>query len=161
MDEDAKKTALRMIPYGMVVLTSKAKAGQEIGAATINWITQTSFSPPLVAVGVKTASTNHHHIRDAGVFAVNILGKDQLDLAFNFFKTHEREGDTIGGQQFEVGKETGSLLLVNYPAWWKCREVDEVAEGDHTNFVGEVVEAGVRSEDTAILMRDHNLNYGG
>jgi flavin reductase (DIM6/NTAB) family NADH-FMN oxidoreductase RutF len=43
MDEDAKETALRMIPYGMVVLTSKAKEGQEVGAATINWITQTSF----------------------------------------------------------------------------------------------------------------------
>ena len=26
-------------------------------------------------------------------------------------------------------------------------------------FVGEVVEAGVRSEDTAVLMKDHNLNY--
>jgi flavin reductase (DIM6/NTAB) family NADH-FMN oxidoreductase RutF len=39
--------------------------------------------------------------------------------------------------------------------------VGEVAEGDHTMFVGEVVEAGVRSEDTSILMRDHNLNYGG
>ena len=76
MDEDAKKTALRMIPYGMVVLTSKAKDGQEVGAATINWITQTSFSPPRVAVGVKADSTNHHHIRDTGVFAVNILGKD-------------------------------------------------------------------------------------
>ena len=36
-----------------------------------------------------------------------------------------------------------------------------MAEGDHTMFVGEVVEAGVRSEDQAILMRDHNLNYGG
>ena len=61
----------------------------------------------MVAVGVKADSTNHHHIKDTGVFAVNILGKDQLDLAFNFFKTHEREGDSIGGQQFEVGKETG------------------------------------------------------
>ena len=36
MNEDAKKTALRMIPYGMVVLTSKAKDGQEVGAAAIN-----------------------------------------------------------------------------------------------------------------------------
>ena len=161
MDEDAKKTALRMIPYGMVVLTSKAKEGQEVGAATINWITQTSFSPPLVAVGVKADSTNHHHIKDTGVFAVNILGKDQLDLAFNFFKTHEREGDSIGGQQFEAGKETGCPLLMNSPAWWECRVVGEVAEGDHTMFVGEVVEAGVRAEDQSILMRDHNLNYGG
>ena len=37
----------------------------------------------------------------------------------------------------------------------------EVAQGDHTLFVGEVLEAGVRREDPAILMRDHNLNYGG
>jgi hypothetical protein len=27
--------------------------------------------------------------------------------------------------------------------------------------VGEVVEAGVRAEDLTVLMRDHNLNYGG
>jgi len=134
---------------------------QEVGAATINWITQTSFSPPLVAVGVKADSTHHHHIRDTGIFAVDILGKGQLDLAFNFFKTHEREGDSIGGQQCEAGKETGCPLLLNSPAWWECKVVGEVAEGDHTMFVGEVVEAGVRSEDQAILMRDHNLNYGG
>ena len=41
MDEDAKKTALRMIPYGMYVLTSKSKDGQDVGAATVNWLTQT------------------------------------------------------------------------------------------------------------------------
>ena len=34
----------------------------------------------------------------------------------------------------------------------------EVAKGDHTLFVGEVVEAGVRGEDQTILMCDHNLN---
>ena len=51
----------------------------------------------MVAVRVKADSTNHHHIRDARVFAVNILDKDQLDLAFNYFKTHERQGDSIGG----------------------------------------------------------------
>ena len=36
----------------------------------------------------------------------------------------------------------------------------EVAKGDHTLFVGEVVEAGVRGEDQTILMCDHNLNDG-
>ena len=45
MDEAAKKTALRMIPYGMFVLTSRSKDGQEVGTATVNWITQASFSP--------------------------------------------------------------------------------------------------------------------
>ncbi len=161
MNEDAKKTALRMIPYGMFVLTSKSKEGQDVGAATINWITQASFAPPLIAVGVKADSTNHHHIKDTGVFAVNVINKDQLDMAFNFFKTHLREGDSIGGESFEAGPETGCPLLASASAWWECRLVGEVAQGDHTLFVGEVVEAGVRSEDPAILMRDHNLNYGG
>ena len=51
--------------------------------------------------------------------------------------------------------------MLNAPAWWECKIVGEVAIGDHTLFVGEVVEAGVRREENAILMRDHNLNYGG
>lgn len=161
MDEASKKTALRMIPYGMFVLTSKAKESEAIGAATVNWVTQTSFDPPLVAVGVKADSGSHQHIKDTGVFAVNIISQDQIDLAFNFFKSHEREGNSIGGEVFELGPETGCLLLVNSPAWWECRVVGEVAQGDHTLFVGQVVEAGVRSEEQSILMRDHKLNYGG
>ena len=161
MDEDAKKTALRMIPYGMYVLTSKSQDGQEVSAATVNWLTQTSFAPPLVAVGVKGDSTAHAHITDTGVFAVNVIGKDQLDTAFTFFKSLEREGDSIGGQAFVAGPETGCALLTNSPAWWECKVVSQLDQGDHTLFLGEVLEAGTRAEDQAILMRDHNLNYGG
>ena len=40
MDDDAKKTALRMIPYGIYVMT--AERGGEIAAATVNWVTQVS-----------------------------------------------------------------------------------------------------------------------
>jgi flavin reductase (DIM6/NTAB) family NADH-FMN oxidoreductase RutF len=90
-----------------------------------------------------------------------VIGKDQKDLAFNFFKSHQVQGNTIGGESFEIGKETGCPLLLNSPAWWECRVVGEVAKGDHTLFVGEVLDAGVRREDQTILMRDHGLNYGG
>ena len=43
MDADAKKTALRMIPYGIYVLTADDGKGN-VGAATVNWVTQGSFS---------------------------------------------------------------------------------------------------------------------
>ena len=56
MDADAKKTTLRMIPYGIYVLTAESDDG--IAAATVNWVTQTSFDPPLVVVGVKADSKN-------------------------------------------------------------------------------------------------------
>lgn len=41
MDADAKKTALRMIPYGLYVLTGEAGDGR-VAAATVNWVTQAS-----------------------------------------------------------------------------------------------------------------------
>jgi len=46
MDAEAKKTTLRMIPYGLYVLTADDGKGT-VGAATVNWVTQTAFSPPL------------------------------------------------------------------------------------------------------------------
>ena len=51
MDKETKKTALRMIPYGLYVLTGEGKDGK-IAASTVNWVTQTAFEPPLVVVGV-------------------------------------------------------------------------------------------------------------
>src|SRR5262249_55862205 len=58
MDPNAKKTALRMIPYGLYVLTAANKEGK-VAAATVNWVTQASFEPPLVVVGVKADSGGH------------------------------------------------------------------------------------------------------
>ena len=76
MDENAKKTALRMIPYGLYVLTAEDSQGRMSGA-TVNWVTQTSFQPPLVALGVKKDSLIHDIIKESGKFALNVLGKNQ------------------------------------------------------------------------------------
>ena len=40
MDEDKKKITLRMIPFGIYVMTAKANDGN-VGAGTVNWVTQT------------------------------------------------------------------------------------------------------------------------
>ena len=167
MDADAKKTALRMIPYGLYVLTSEAKDGR-VAAATVNWVTQASFAPPLVAVGVKADSGAHDIIKESGSFALNVLGKGQQGQAFTFFKSLEREGDTIGGEAFAAGA-TGAPVLANAPAFVECKLVDTVEKGDHSVFIGEVVEAGVRAEisgradDATLLLKDlgEKTFYGG
>ena len=83
MDKDAKKTALRMIPYGLYVLTGETDDGR-IAAATVNWVTQTAFEPPLVAVGVKADSGAHQIIKEANTFALNVLGQGQQAVAYAF-----------------------------------------------------------------------------
>ena len=141
MDPNAKKTALRMIPYGLYVLTAQGKDGT-VAAATVNWVTQVSFTPPLVVVGVKADSGAHAVIKDAGVFALNVLGKGQQAAAFAFFKPVNHEGDRINGEAFRAGS-TGSPILASVPAFVECKLVDTLEKGDHSIFVGEVVDAGV------------------
>lgn len=144
MDKDARKTALRMIPYGLYVLTAEDSDGQ-VAAATVNWVTQCSFEPPLVAVGLKADSLAHALVARGAAFTINVLAKGQNDLAFTFFKSLDRDGDTIGGQAFASGT-SGAPVLDAVPAWLECRPVGSVEKGDHSLFVGEVIEAGLRRQ---------------
>ena len=75
MNADTKKTVLRMIPYGIYVLTADDGNGN-ISAATVNWVTQSAFVPPLVVVGVKTDSGTYKTVKAAQTFALNMLGKE-------------------------------------------------------------------------------------
>ena len=167
MDEHAKKTALRMIPYGLYVLTSSDGQGN-VAAATINWVTQTSFKPPLVAIGVKQDSGAHELIKKTGHFVLNVLGKGKQGVAFGFFKPAELDGHTISGEAFYTEK-TGSPILECAAAHVECTLVHTYEGGDHSVFVGEVVDAGVketpegRADDVTLLLKDlgEKVFYGG
>jgi flavin reductase (DIM6/NTAB) family NADH-FMN oxidoreductase RutF len=158
MDEQAKKTALRRIPYGLFLLT--AKDGDDIASGTINWVTQTSFKPPMVAVGIKQDSHPYRVVKASGAFVLNALGTDQKDVAQTFFGTVIPEGDRLGPVSFTAGI-TGAPVIKESPAYWECRVVGVLEQGDHHVFLGEVVEAGVNSETPTLLMRDTGWNYGG
>jgi flavin reductase (DIM6/NTAB) family NADH-FMN oxidoreductase RutF len=167
MDEAAKKTALRMIPYGLYVLTGESPSGA-VAAATVNWVTQASFEPPLVAVGVKKDSSAHAIIKEARSFALNVLGKGQQGLAFKFFKSLAREGDSIGGEKFARGS-SGAPLLASTIAGIECKLVETIERGDHSIFLGEVVDARVhaapagRADDATLVLKDlgETTFYGG
>jgi len=167
MDPATKKTALRMIPYGLYVLTAEGSDGQ-VGAATVNWVTQASFEPPLVVVGVKADSSIHGLIKSSRAFALNVLGKGQQQLAFAFFKPATRDGNTISGEPFRRGT-TGAPILEKTPAFVDCRLIDALERGDHTVMIGEVVDAGVaqapagRPDDAVLWMKDlgEKTFYGG
>ena len=167
MDADAKKTSLRMIPYGIYVLTADDGKGN-VGAATVNWVTQTAFAPPLVAVGVKADSGIYQILKTARCFGLNMLGKEHKGLAFTFFKPTKLEDGKLSGQAFRKGA-TGAPILEAAPAAVECRVKTIIEEGDHHVVLGEVVEAHLAKPptgrpDAAILeMKDlgDTVFYGG
>jgi flavin reductase (DIM6/NTAB) family NADH-FMN oxidoreductase RutF len=167
MDANAKKAALRMIPYGLYVLTVKGSDGA-ISAATVNWVTQTAFAPPLIAIGVKTDSGVYAALKTNKQFALNILGKGQQKAAFAFFKPAKVEGGTLSGEPFTSGAN-GAPILTNAPSALECRIMQIVEHGDHHTVVAEVTNVHLPKPlegrpDAAVLeMKDlgDNVFYGG
>ncbi len=158
MDEQAKKKALRMITDGIYILSSAS--GPKVGCCTVTWLNQKSFKPPLVAVSVKKDSFTHAVIEESKSFAVHLLGKNQKDMAETFFKHAEPAGNTISGYSFKPGK-TGSPIFDACPAYFECKVVDKCTLGDHTTFIGEVVEASVRRDEKPLGLADTSWHYGG
>jgi flavin reductase (DIM6/NTAB) family NADH-FMN oxidoreductase RutF len=168
MDANSKKVALRMIPYGLYVLTAITPDGQ-VTAATVNWITQASFNPPLLAIAVKADSNAHAVVKQTGAFALNILGKGQGATAFTFFKPAVVSGKTISGEPFHSGAN-GAPILDNAPAFVECKVVEVIeGRGDHSVFIAEVTESGVvttpagRPDDAILWLKDlgEKIFYGG
>ena len=158
MDSNQKKKALRSLTYGLYVATARDATGYAGG--TINWLSQSSFTPPLIMAGIQRDSSLHQAILVSRAFAIHVVGKSQKDLAMKFFKGAEASGETLNGYCFETGA-TGAPILVDPPAWFECRVVEEIRRGDHTIFVGEVVNAGVRSDEEPLTLREAGFAYGG
>ena len=167
MNQDAKKTALRMIPYGIYVLTADDGSGN-VAAATVNWVTQTAFAPPLVVVGVKTDSGAYAILKKTKNFVLNMLGKAHKGLAFTFFKPTQMEDGKLSGQTVHKAAN-GAPILDAAIAAVECRVTSIVEQGDHHIIVAEVIEAHLPNPipgrpDAAILeMKDlgDNVFYGG
>ncbi|MCC7364802.1 MAG: flavin reductase family protein [Dehalococcoidia bacterium] len=158
MDEAAKKTALRMIPYGLFVLG--VGEGNQATASTVNWMTQASFAPPLIAVGVKGGTGTLDLVKSTGKFAISVLGTGQKDIAFAYFKHVTPENGQLGGFDYET-KTTGAPIIVDAPAWWECNVSQVLDVGDHSIVIGEVIEAGVRETKDTLTLKELGLNYGG
>ena len=51
LNQDAKKVLLRKIPHGLFICA--VREGDEINGFTASWVTQGSFTPPLVVMAVR------------------------------------------------------------------------------------------------------------
>lgn len=167
MDDQSKKTALRMIPYGIYVLTAGVRDG-DIAAATVNWVTQTSFSPPLLALGVKTDSGAYAIARAQGRMVLNILGQGQQGAAFTFFKPAEYADGKLSGEAVEWAAN-GAPIIASAPAAVELTLLQVVELGDHHTFIAEVTDARLnhaiegRPDETVLHMKDlgEKVFYGG
>ncbi len=159
MNEEAKKKLLRMIPHALYVLTSKADG--KTAASTVSWVTQASFQPPLVAVGLKKDSQTFEIVRKSQGFVLNFLGSDQKDIAQKFFKHQEPEGHHLAGETFQESPTLKFPFFPQMAGYVECRWVGSIEEGDHVVVVAKVLEAEAGPLEGPLLLSTTGWQYGG
>lgn len=159
MNEDAKKKILRMIPHALYVLTSRADG--KTAASTVSWVTQASFQPPLVAVGLKKGSHTFEVAKRAQGFVLNFLGAGQKEVAQKFFKHVEPEGNLLAGEAFQESPVLRHPVFPKMAGFLECRILGSIDKGDHTVVVAEVLEAESGPLEGPLLLSATGWNYGG
>ena len=158
-----RRRVLWTMPSGLYLIGSRA--GERRNLMTANWVTQVSFEPKLIGVGIEKPAVTHELIAEGGVFTVNTIAREDRAIVRKFTKPCEWDGaaSTLNGFPVHAGA-TGAPILTQAPAYLDCEVRQAVEVGNHTFFIGEVIDADFQVDDEAtevLRMEDTRMNYGG
>lgn len=148
IDTRSYRTLVGRFATGVTVIT--VNDGGEYRAMTANSFTSVSLEPLLVLICVTHDASMHGPIHEAGTFAVSLLAADQRPVAELFARRGELT-EPMGGVPFHVGG-TGAPLVDGALGCLECEVWREYDGGDHTIFVGRVVDMDFSRPDDGPLL---------
>ena len=134
----AAKQLFRSLASGVAVVTTDGPYGP-VGS-TVSSVMAVSLTPPLLLVSLAKASGTLAAAREAGRFAVNLLGEDQQQLAVRFATRPawvKFAGVTL------ADAEPGPPILDRALAAALCDIVWARPAGDHTLLLGQIAQVRV------------------
>jgi len=138
VSSDDFRGAMRHLAGGVSVIT--AGRGKEITGMTVTSVASLSVDPPSLIVSVNRGSSSWPLIKRLGVFGVNILTADQLDVAERFTGKGGLKGaDRFTGAEWFT-RASGVPLLADALAAIDCEVEDIVERHSHAIVVGRVLE---------------------
>ena len=159
MDARTRRNTLRMLSNGVYVLTSRSE--DRYGAATVSWVSQVSFKPPLIMAAVQPDSNVFKCLEESRTAVLHIVGDRQQEIAHRFFFPTHAEHGTINGEPFAEGR-TAAPVLANLPAHIEC-QVERIidTDGDHAVVILRAVEAECRERVKPLTIAETPWEYGG
>jgi flavin reductase (DIM6/NTAB) family NADH-FMN oxidoreductase RutF len=160
MNPDIRKSVLRKMTYGMWLLSTGT--GEDLEGSSVTWVTQVSFTPPLVTVALRGDSRLCKMVAKHKAAVLHLFASHQKNLAEAFTKPTVCGDGKIGGIAFKATAATGMPLLEGFSSWFEVKVIDTVAKGDHTVFVCEVVEVGETDPKARpLILSEVGWSYGG
>jgi flavin reductase (DIM6/NTAB) family NADH-FMN oxidoreductase RutF len=159
MDPKTRQRALRLLTNGMYILTSRS--GDRYGAATITWVSQASFKPPLLMVALRKDGSAFQCVVESRATVLHVLDSGDRAIAQKFFAATEESHGLLNGEPYSKGG-TGAPVLDQLGAYLECRALEIVEKhGDHAIVVLEVLDAVIRRDVEPLTVKGSGWQYGG
>lgn len=157
IDIDTFRTGMRRLAGHVCIVTTRISKGERAGL-TATAVSSVSAEPPTLLICVNRQNSSHATIREAGIFAVNVLALEDQGLANRF------AGKIAGEERFAEGVwttlETGAPVLESALVSFDCRIAQAVEVGTHGVLFGAIEGIRVRQRETKPLLYVHG-SYGG
>jgi flavin reductase (DIM6/NTAB) family NADH-FMN oxidoreductase RutF len=132
-----------------------------LGAATITWVSQASFKPPLLMVALRKDGSAFQRVVESRTAVLHVLDSSQQNIAQKFFAATEESHGLLNGEPYSEGT-TGAPVLGNLEAYLECRALEILEKhGDHAIVVFEVLNAVLRREIEPLTVTGSPWQYGG
>lgn len=141
MDDRLFRDAMGKFATGVTVLLTENDG--EIHGMTANGFMSVSLSPKLVVISIGEKAKFLEKVSQSKKYTVNILAEDQEHYSRHFAG---RPGEAV---EFEILAE--QPVLKGAIAQLTCEVVSEHVEGDHTLFIGKVVDLRLEEKDPLLF----------
>lgn len=154
---DDFRSGMRRLAAGVCLITTRQAEGQRSGL-TATAVCSVTADPPTLLVCVNRKNGSYAAIKQAGLFAVNVLAYDDRPLADRFASPIPAE------EKFDQGLwqplVTGAPVLESALVAFDCRLTDAIEAGSHDIVLGRIEGVKLRTTDVKPLMFAHG-GYGG
>lgn len=141
---------------GVTVVTTSYNG--ELRGITVSAFSLVSFKPPLILVCIDRLAYSHELIQASQAFAVSIFSDRHEFLSERFAARAPLVNETFEGVPYRVAV-TGAPIIEGCLGWLDCRLWASYDGGDHTIFVGEVVDAGLGEDRDPLLYFRRQYRY--
>jgi flavin reductase (DIM6/NTAB) family NADH-FMN oxidoreductase RutF len=139
---------MRHLVGGVSVIT--VGRGNDITGMTVSSVTSLSVDPPTLIVSINRESSSCRMLKRHGVFGVNMLTADQVDIAERFTSKSGLQGaDRFAGAEWTT-RVSGVPLLVGALAAVDCEVEDVIERHSHAIVIGRVLDAQVSARAAAL-----------
>jgi len=158
-EELSGDTALKFLPHFPTVLIGTG-TGEESNLITAAMLHVFSLDPPMLGTGIAPERHSFELMKKHRQFTVNVPTKDQLEKILDCGKVSGKDVDKF--KEFDLTKESSKNISVpgvqEFPLIFECEVKEEFKTGDHTWFIGQVVNA---KKSPKYKREDTILYWGG